>query len=178
MIRMGIVPLVTPANLAGYSDQSPPLGAQLAWRLHGEILRTGKIPIVEVTGWHDWPLKREDFFTGNFQSLKRARESGFDLVFVGLLEQSTPEEAAVLGKIIDVQAGLTLWYGRIYALSHRTQVNRFADSLAPSRDHSIERFDLFPLYNKLMECVAAESLSDEGPTSERLGLFDWFSHLS
>lgn len=175
---MGIVPLVTPANLAGYSDQSPPLGAQLAWRLHGEILRNGKIPIVEVTSWHDWPLKREDFFTGNFQSLKRARESGYDLVFVGLLEQSTPEEAAVLGKIIDVNAGLTLWYGRVYALSHRTQVNRFADSLAPSRDHSVDRFDLFPLYNKLMECVATQSLSEEGPSSEGNSLFDWFSLLT
>jgi hypothetical protein len=178
MVRLGIVPLVTPANFAGYGDLQPPLGSQLAWRLHAEMLRLHKVPIVEVTTWTDWPLKREDFFSGNFEALKKARDSGYDLVFVGYLEESTPDEITVLGKIIDVNQAKTLWYGRTFAYSRRKRLEDLKHIFGPDHDHSLSSFDLFPLYGKLVECLAKESLSDQESTEDASLWPSWLSALT
>jgi len=161
MARLGIVPFVAPANFAGFGDSQPPLGSQLAWRLQAEMLHLNKIPIVEVTTWTDWPLKREDFFSGNFEAMQRARDAGYDLVFVGYLEESNPQEVAVLGKMIDVNLGKTLWYGRALAFSRRNKLADLKRHFGPSYDHSINTLDLYPLYSKLVECLAEEALSDD-----------------
>jgi hypothetical protein len=174
MARLGIVPFVAPANFAGAGDSQPPLGSQLAWRLHAEILRLNKIPIVEVTTWTDWPLKREDFFSGNFEAMQRARDAGYDMIFVGYLEESNPEEVAVLGKLIDVNVGKTLWYGRALAFSRRNKISDLKHHFGATLDHSLSSLDLYPLYSKLVQCLAEEALSDDMDIDEKDSSTPWW----
>jgi hypothetical protein len=184
MARLGIVPFITPANFAGSGDLQPSLGSQIAWRLHAEILRLNKIPIVEVLPWNDWPLKRDDFFSGNFESMRMAKTSGFDLIFVGYLEESSPLEVAALGKIIDVNQGKTIWYGRALAFSRRNSIASLKRNFGPSYDHSISSLDIFPLYNKLVECLAEESINNDEEINENTmndkknnAVFSWAKKL-
>lgn len=174
MARLGIVPFVAPANFAGSGDSQPPLGSQLAWRLHAEMLRLNKIPIVEVTTWTDWPLKREDFFSGNFEAMQKARDAGYDMIFVGYLEESSPEEVAVLGKLIDVNLGKTLWYGRALAFSRRKKIADLKHHFGANYDHSINSLDLYPLYSKLVQCLAEEALSDDMDIEEENQPTPWW----
>ena len=112
-VRMAIIPFSVPANLASAGSESPGLGNELAWKVHAALLETGKIPMVEVLNRVDWPGKKNEFFTGNYGALAMAREAGYDLVMVGYLDQiTTPTRMAIYTKLIEVDSGITVYYGR------------------------------------------------------------------
>ena len=109
MVRLGIIPIGVPANLTGSSDARPSLGQQLASDLHAQLTARNLVPITELTNWNDWPKQFEDFFSGNFLALQRAKLSGYDLIFVGHLEQNRLKEPTLWSKIIDVVNGVTVF---------------------------------------------------------------------
>ncbi|MCB0334665.1 MAG: hypothetical protein KDD62_00125 [Bdellovibrionales bacterium] len=111
-IRVAVVPFSVPANLAYRSAEFPGVGNELAWKLHADLLQSGRIPIVEVFNRQDWPGKKDEFFTGNFGAISFARQAGYDLVLVGNLE--LPRQLGSLtaqAKLIEVESGVTVWYG-------------------------------------------------------------------
>lgn len=121
-VRMAIVPFSVPANLSYASNQQPGLGQQLAWKVHAEMMTSENVPIVEVFNRSDWPGKNQEFFSGNFGALSQAREAGYDLVMVGQVDPPrTTSSLVVHTKIIDVDSGITLWYGTSYANSKITK---------------------------------------------------------
>lgn len=115
-VRMAIIPLSVPANLSSFHPERPGLGNELAWMIHAHLLRTGAVPIVEVLNRHDWPGKKDEFFSGNFGAIQTAREAGYDLVFVGYLDDlKSLEKLSLHSKIIEVDSGITVWYGQTAA---------------------------------------------------------------
>jgi len=111
--RLAVVPFSVPANLAGTSNELPGLGNTLAWKVHAEALASGEFPITEVFNRQDWPGKKEEFFTGNFGALSLAHEAGYDLVLTGFIENLRDLNALTAHtKLIDVNSGVTLWYGK------------------------------------------------------------------
>ncbi|MCB0340129.1 MAG: hypothetical protein KDD53_11020, partial [Bdellovibrionales bacterium] len=115
-VRMAVIPFSVPANLSGYSDEHPSVGSKLAWKIHSLLLTTGRVPIVEVFNRQDWPGKKEEFFVGNFGAISNALEAEYDLVLIGYVEPlSTSHGMTIYSKVIDVDGGITVFYGRIDA---------------------------------------------------------------
>ncbi len=124
-IRMAIIPFSTPANFAWQNSQHQGLGKELAWRFQSEFLTQGTLPIVEVFNREDWPGKREEFWTGNFGSIAQAREAGYDLVFVGNVDPMRGiDNLTIHSKIIDVDAGITVWSGTTNVRTEKAKINR------------------------------------------------------
>jgi hypothetical protein len=59
-----------------------------------------------------WPGKQNEFFSGNYQAIRQAREAGYDVVVLGYLESPTnASELNLQTKIIDTRNNVTIWYG-------------------------------------------------------------------
>lgn len=128
-VRVAIIPFSTPANLAAANNERPGLGNELAWRLHGEFLKSQLFPMVEVLNRQDWPGKKEEFFTGNFGGLQGAREAGYDLALIGYVDSPKDlYQLPVLTKLIDTDSGVTLWYGKSVVTTQRPDMDSFAAS--------------------------------------------------
>lgn len=159
-VRMAVIPFDAPANLAGKDNELPGIGNRLSWGVQRELLGTEVFPTVEVLNRQDWPGKKEEFFTGNFGALSFARAADYDLVLVGAIEPITRvDEYVVHTKIIDVESGITLWYGTSRVVSNR------ADMLAVSSSLGLtdERPDLIPtnpLLQQAAECIAYDITHD------------------
>jgi hypothetical protein len=121
-VRVAVIPFSVPASLSASEMELPGLGNQLAWRLHGELLKRQLFPIVEVFNRHDWPMKKEEFFTGNFNALRDARDAGYDLALIGhLADPRSLDGWSIYSKLIETESGITLWYGRSDVQSNRTE---------------------------------------------------------
>lgn len=124
-IRMAIIPFSTPVNFAWQNSQHQGMGKELAWRFQSEFLTQGSLPIVEVFNREDWPGKRDEFWTGNFGSIAQAREAGYDLVFVGNVDPMRGiNNLTIHSKIIDVDAGITIWSGTTNVRTEKPTINR------------------------------------------------------
>jgi hypothetical protein len=133
-VRMAIIPFSTPANLSWQNPQQQGLGRELAWKFQSEFLAAGSVPIVEVMNREDWPGKREEFWTGNFGALAQAREAGYDLVMVGNVDpMKTTDSLTIYSKIIDADAGVTIWSGATTVATKKQEIDRgrFGDIIAP-----------------------------------------------
>lgn len=158
-VRLGIIPFVVPANLTQKPFQYRGFGNELAYQLHANFLNREVIPIVEVLNREDWPGKKDEFYTGNFGALSQAREAGYDLVFVGIIDQYNPyAEATASTKLIEVETGRTLWYGKTSAYTLRADYNRGIDYLAIEDRRPAESFGR-ELSERLTQCITAEVFS-------------------
>lgn len=121
-VRLAIIPFSTQANLASQGNEQIGLGEKMATELQLRILSSGLVPISEVFKRHDWPGKKEEFSTGNFGALQYAREAGYDLVLVGVIDslQSLTEMTARM-RLIEVSSGITLHFGTSEVISHRRE---------------------------------------------------------
>lgn len=123
--RLGVIPFTVPANFSGWGPQKPDWGYELATRIHQELLATAEMPVVEVLDRRDWPGKAEEFFAGNFGAIHAARDAGYDLVFVGMLEPlRSSNSLSVVTKIIETESGITVWYGNTTVYSYRPEIER------------------------------------------------------
>jgi len=124
-VRMAIIPFSVPANVAAFDAERPGLGNELAWKVHAAMLSQNLVPIVEVFNRQDWPGKKEEFFTGNFNAIALARAAEYDLVMVGLMENMRNlHEMGAYTKIIDTDSGVTAWYSRSIVSEPRPRVYR------------------------------------------------------
>jgi len=123
-VRLGIIPFSSAANL------SPEIGRTLAMRIHQEMLPAGDVPLIEIFNRQDWPGKSEEFYSGNFGAISIAREANYDLVMVGMLAPMTRLDELVADiKIIEVDSGTTVYYGRSSFRTGDDDVTSNLDSL-------------------------------------------------
>jgi hypothetical protein len=157
---MAVIPFDAPANLAARDAEMPGIGNRVAWGVQRELLGTEVFPIVELLNRPDWPGKKEEFYTGNFGAISFARAAGYDLVLVGIIEPiSRLDEYIVHSKIVDVESGITLWFGTSRVVSNRPDMLGVSSSLGLTD----ERPDIIPtdsLVQAAAECVAYDITHD------------------
>ncbi len=160
-VRMAVIPFSVPANISYRDTERPGWGSMLAWSVQAEMLRTGIVPIVEVLNREDWPGKKEEFHTGNFGAIEMARDAGYDLVLVGYISPPRSQERITASvKIIDVDSGITVWYGDVQAVTWEKDMDWVSSTLmiddrTPSRKYSNAMFD------ELSRCIAAEASRED-----------------
>ena len=158
-VRLGIIPFVVPANLTQKAFQYVGLGNQLAYDVHRQFLNHSVIPIVEVLNREDWPGKKDEFYTGNFGALSQAREAGYDLILVGIIDNYNPYlEATVSTKLIEVESGTTLWYGATTVHTYRRDYHRGIDYVGIEDRRPAESYGQ-ELKERLSTCITNEILS-------------------
>lgn len=159
-VRLAIVPYSTPANLSAFNTEQPGLGNRIAWQLQAELARSGIIPIVEVLDRQDWPRKKEEFFTGNFGALSRARAAGYDLVLIGYMERMQGLDAiSVYSKLIETTSNVTLYYGQVSASVVEGSFQRQGYSWFGTRRPDLLRTN--SLVGQMAQCTTFELLLDE-----------------
>lgn len=160
-VRLAVIPFSTPANLSRFSDQRPGLGNVLAWQLQSALLKTGELPIVEVLNRQDWPGKKEEFFTGNHGALAQARSAGYDIILVGALEVAhDASRLSAVAKVIEVESGITLWYGQTSARSYKDVTNRITSDLLLTKRQPNQMDYMHDMVNKLSACLAEAIMSE------------------
>lgn len=159
-VRMGIVPFSVPANLSVRNGEFPGLGNQMAWQIHQNILDSGQVPIAEVLNRQDWPSKKDEFFTGNYGALAMAREAGYDLVLVGLVEQQKElDTMTAYSKILDVESGITVWYGKTVTSSNRDDLDNLSWNFRMSNyEPATMHYD--SLIYKSSKCIVRAIIND------------------
>lgn len=158
-VRLAVIPFTVPANLTAKRN-TPGLQNELAWKVHQELASKNRLPIVEVFNRQDWPQKAEEFFTGNFGAISFSREAGYDLVLVGYLENFKSLDTMVAHtKIIEVESGMTVWYGKTTAHSRRPDFNQIESRLW-LEDKRPDLIYSGPLVDDLARCIV------NGVTSE------------
>lgn len=160
-VRMAVIPFSVPANISYRNMELPGLGNEMAWMVKAEMLRTGIVPIVEVLNRQDWPSKKEEFFTGNFGAIDMARDAGYDLVLVGFIDPINSLEAASASvKIIDVDSGITVWYGQVRAFTLRNDGNYIAGQLMIDK-YDPSRVASRAIFQKLATCIVEQATQEE-----------------
>lgn len=160
-VRLAVIPLAVPANLAAKSDELPGMGNLLAWQLHAELTRTEEIPIVEVLEREDWPGKKEEFFHGDFDAIEYARNAGYDLVLIGYVEpMRNLDSLSVFTKLIEVESGITLWYGKTSVESRTQDANRLVAGLWLG-DRRPDELPINTLIDRAARCIAKEITRDD-----------------
>lgn len=158
---MAVIPFSVPANISTFSTDRPGLGNELAWEVHARLLETQSIPIVEVLNRQDWPGKRDEFFSGNFGAISVAREAGYDLVMVGYVAPvQSLNRLSAHTKIIEVESGITLWYGETVVVSDRSWMSPlkstiFYDNTVPNQLTTTQQA------HKLAKCIAKDVTSEK-----------------
>ncbi len=161
-VRLAVIPFSTPANLSRFTDQRPGLNNLLAWQVQAGLLKTGELPIVEVLNRQDWPGKKDEFFTGNHGALAQARAAGYDIILIGLLEPSRDvSELTAYTKVIEVESGITLWYGRSNTQSYKNSANKILSNLYLTKRHPNQMDYMDDLVSKLSECIVSAVMSEQ-----------------
>ena len=159
-VRLAVIPFSTPANVAAYDNEHIGLGNQLSYSVQAQLLQSGQVPMVEVLNRQDWPGKKEEFFTGNYGAISIAREAGYDLVLVGLVEPlASLSQMRAYGKLIDVENGVTVWYGETSATTNRGEFNQLGARLG-IEDRRPDKLYSGELSDKLAECFTHNLLAD------------------
>jgi hypothetical protein len=159
-VRLGIIPFSTQANISHYSNELPGLGNTLAWEVHRQLLGSEVFPIVEVLNRQDWPGKKEEFSTGNFGAITAARDAKYDLVMVGYLEPLHRLDTWIIHtKVIEVEAGVTLWYGTSRVWTDRADMLEVSSSLGLT-DRRPDLIHITPLLEESGRCIAYDMLHD------------------
>ena len=159
-VRMAIIPFASQANLAGRDNELPGLGNQLAWAVQRELLATEVFPIVEVFNRQDWPGKKEDFFAGDFGAINYARDAKYDLVMVGYLEPLSRIDTWIIHtKVIDVDAGVTLWFGTTTAWTQRADMLEVSSTFGLT-DRRPDLLHTTPLIDEAARCISYDMLHD------------------
>lgn len=162
---MAVIPFTVPANLSGNKYDAEGLGNELAWEIQAEILKKEGVPIVEVLNRQDWPGKKDEFFTGNFGTISQAREAGYDLVLIGYVEKmNSLDTLSAYAKILDVEAGVTLWYAHLVTSTMRPDAREVGATFG-MMDRRPDLLSIPPMQSKLAKCVVEQAFSEKMPPS-------------
>lgn len=153
-VRIGIMPFSSTAISSPFNPPRPELGDTIAWNLQQQLAKKELSAIVEVFNRPAMPGLKDEFFTGNFGALDLAREAGYDLVLVGYIDSPRSlTDITAHSKLIEVEAGMTVWYGTTTASSREKRLNRaydnyIGDGEIPSNTYINE------LIEQLPRCIA------------------------
>jgi len=111
LVRVALVPFEVPAsfsrNIAGWMN----FQEEITQSLHVKLLESGKFQLLEIFKTH--PLRKDDFITGNYEITELAKQAGYDLLLVGQVGNlSGVTQLSGTAKLIDVNTGITVWYGQ------------------------------------------------------------------
>ena len=159
-VRLGVLPFISPANLATRDDERPGLGTQIAWAVQRELLASDTFPIVQMLAREDWPGRKEEFFAGNFGSLAFARDAGFDLIMIGYLEQADRLDTWVVHtKLLEVSSGVTLWYGTSTIRNNQPDMLEIS-STAGLTDRRPDIYNTRQMKDSVASCIVHDMLTD------------------
>jgi hypothetical protein len=160
--RTAVFPFDVQETFAPAGNDSVHFGRELAKAFTLELRRSEELGIIELFNRDRWPGKREEFFAGNYRALELARNAGYDLVFLGYLEDlRNDKDLVVYTKLIDTSNHVTIWAGRTQATSHRRSWRR---DLSRTRVYQ-DRPDLFDFRERtemLAHCTVNKILSSDG----------------
>lgn len=160
-VRLAVVPASAPANMSYFTNEQPGAGNHLAWKIQQEILNWATVPIVEVLNRQDWPGKKEEFYTGNFGAIRFARDAGYDLVLVSIIEaQKSLDEVSVLTKLIETSSGVTVYYGKTSVTTNR---KAYEDQAAPLGFATREPAQIYQnqIFDKAAKCIVEDIMADK-----------------
>ncbi len=139
-------------------------GRRLAKNFQEELLQRGTLSIVELFNRDNWPGKRDDFFSGNYQSIEYARNAGYDFVLIGHMQDiRADDQMVVYTKLIDVSNNVTVWSAKTTVSSTQRSVNEGIDTIVGG----VRQPELFPFTEQAAElarCTVEEMhLADNVP---------------
>ncbi len=160
-VRLGIIPFTAPAGIAYLEDQLPGVGHEIARNLQRELLSKRAVTITEVLNRLDWPGQRMEFYHGNHRSIRMAKDAGYDLVFIGLVDTPTSVDQLVShGKLIDVESGVTVWNG----MASVSTTERTYNHSGPAQwwaEHNPNKLPTRKLTANLAACMVTDVLKEE-----------------
>ena len=160
-IRLAVIPFSVQENFSRVNSDIPSIGNEMARYAQAFLLESGEVPIVEIFEPRSWPGKRDEFFAGNFQAIRLAQDAGFDFIFVGYLERLQHHtKLSLLGKLIDVQNGITIWYGKseLGEIKYKTHQG---DIWGWFGERRLDEIDLNANLQKITKCLVDNALSNE-----------------
>jgi hypothetical protein len=158
--RMAVVPFTTQANFTAQNSELPGISDQLAWGVQRELLAYDTLPIIEVFNRQDWPGKKDDFFTGNFEALSLARDAGYDLVLLGYMDRLVRLDTWVIHtKIIDVDSGTTLWYGTSRIVTNQPDLYEVSGTFGVTSQRP-DQLHVAPMLDEACSCIAHDIMID------------------
>jgi hypothetical protein len=161
LLRAAFPPIDVPERFAFAGRESgSDLGRHLGAEFQRQFQRTGLLDIAELQDERSWSGRREDFDSGNYEKIERARRAGYDLLMLGALRGMRNAEDLVLStKVIDVKNDVTVWSGDTVFSSPR----RAGERTAIWFGFADERRDLFYLNDRLdslVSCAVDQMLRD------------------
>lgn len=164
-VRMGIIPLSVPANLSYRDGEYPGAGTAVALQLQRLFLEEGAVSIVEIFNRQDWPAKREEFNIGNFNAIEYARDAKYDLLLTGYLEEARAlDQLTAVVKLIDVENGTTIYYGKTTATSSVPHSDSLLvqSGLAMNRENrALKKFSPNTMLEELGACIHLSIFEEE-----------------
>ena len=160
-IRLAIIPFSAQENFSRVNSNLPSIGSEMARYAQAYLLESGEVPVVEIFEPRAWPGKRDEFFTGNPQAINLAREAGYDFIFIGYLERlQSYTKLSLLGKLIDVQNGITIWYGKsdLGEIKYKTHQG---DIWGWFGERRLDKIDLNAQLQTVTKCLVNNALSNE-----------------
>lgn len=110
-VRVAVVPFDVPEAFAADPSRDDRLGVDLARSFVRELLSAGTTGVIELFDVEHWQGKREDFFTGNYEAMRLARDAGYGFLALGYLDEvKNSHELKFFLKTIDVTKNMTLTY--------------------------------------------------------------------
>ncbi len=162
LLRLGIFPFSTSAKLAYSTDGFSSFGERIAEDFQSVFLRSGKVGVAEVFDPQDWPEKKTEFFKGNYGSIAWGKQAGYDLILVGYLDrQRGIDELHAYAKLIDVNLGVTVWYGESTVGEVKYQT-KHGDPWWFFGSRRLDKLPIHELREKLVSCLAENVFDDEG----------------
>ena len=146
--RLAVIPFDVPEGFARPGDDMHHFGRRLAKNFQEELLQRGTVNIVELFNRENWPGKRDDYFSGNYQSIQYARNAGYDFVFVGHMQDIRKDDQMVVyTKLIDVSNSVTVWSAKTTVSSSQRATNRGIDAIVGG----VQQPELFPFTEQAEE---------------------------
>lgn len=152
-VRVVVLPFLAQSNLGSvrFGQFPESFGTEVARLVQAQILERGVIPVVELSMNGPRAAPFNDLYGGNFEVIEWARSQGYDLVFVGQVEQFVSLEGLTLtAKLIDVTKQITLWYGQARVDSRAQAARNVGMGLGV-----VQRGQRLPEYRRLAELTVS-----------------------
>ena len=152
LVRLGIFPFSVPANFTAKSLDKLDYGTMLAQKLQPTLLSLGIFQTAELLDYQEWSGKKEEFFSNNLLAIEIGKNIGLDFIVVGYLAPYNHiEKMTVYSKIIDVNTGMTVFYGETTAYNNYLNERKEKASFGLI-EYKPSDFKLDDFTDKLMQC--------------------------
>ncbi|MGI6680965.1 MAG: hypothetical protein ACOX3T_05760 [Bdellovibrionota bacterium] len=151
-LRLGIFPFSVPANFSSYSVDRADYGTLLAQELQPTLLSLDVFSTAELLDYNDWSNKKQEFFSNNIKAIEIGKNLGLDFIVVGAMSPNNfVDKMTVYSKIIDVNTGITIFYGETTGINEKFENKNFLNANFNSKSDPSDLM-LDRLTNTTMRC--------------------------